>query len=170
MLIIQLNDKVGKSSILSDDHGGIVEVNFPFIYFLLCHLPIFVDFVFSFFFTCTRQFQAALLTQHPLEMIVHGEHTFQQDRQRAPKGDDNQHHAPIPASVDISTFRDDHVHIDEDESQQAVVEQPARHKEHLVHFILLDSGADAALGAPGDIVNIAEAVDHHCLRIGSSVA
>lgn len=103
-------------------------------------------------------------------MIVHGEHAFQQDRQRAPKGDDNQHHAPIPVSVDISTFRDDHVHIDEDESQQAVVEQPARHEEHLVHFILLDPRADAALRAPGDIVDIAEAVDDHGLGVGSSVA
>ena len=103
-------------------------------------------------------------------MIVHGEYALQQDRQRAPKGDDNQHHAPIPVSVGISTFRDDHVHIDEDESQQAVAEQPAAHEEHLVHFILLDSGADAALGAPGDIVNIAEAVDHHGMGIGSSVA
>ena len=66
------------------------------------------------------------------------------------------------------SLRDYNININQDISQDTVIEEPTGDKEDLaVKELGLSAGSGGAFGTPGNVVNVAHAVDDHGLGVGA---
>lgn len=106
---------------------------------------------------------AAPLEQHPLYLVSHCQHhLYEQNPSRIyPYPQQNYPLLRVP--------RHEEVHIQEDESQYGVEEQPVGDEPHLLNQVPLHPLALVPLRAPGHIVHVAECINEHHMGVGPLV-
>ena len=61
------------------------------------------------------------------------------------------------------------VDIEEDKSQDSIVEQPVGDEGYFFDQICMDSFSIVTFGSPRDVINITEGIDQHDMRIGTLI-
>lgn len=109
------------------------------------------------------QFSAAFLEEHPLDLVVYCEEDFYEHDGGCvdPDGDEDDSLLGLPGHEEVD--------VEEDEGENGVVEEPVGYEGDFLNEISMDPLAVVALGPPRYVVDIAEGVDKHDVRIGALV-
>ena len=120
-------------------------------------LPIIFEVLDSYCFV--SQFSAALLEEHPLDLVVDCEEDFNEHDCGCVDSDGDEHYSFFGLSGH------EEIDVEEDKGEDGVVEKPIGNEGHLFNEIAVHPLPVVALGPPRHVVHIAEGVDQHHMRV-----